>query len=99
MPVAAMPPSHAKVIEVPGSGDVSQEKPQLPATLVLRDGKEIAVSRYTIMGQYLYDSSQPRHTTRIPLDQLDLEATQRLNAQHGVAFQLPADSNEVMVRF
>ncbi len=99
MPVAGAPPSRAKVIEVPGSRDVAQEKPEAPATLVLRDGKEISVSRYTIMGQYLYDSSRPRHTTRIPLDQLDLEATQRLNAQHGVPFELPADNNEVMVRF
>ncbi len=96
---AAAPPAQPKMIEVPGSSDVAQERPDAPATLVLRDGKEISVSRYTIMGQYLYDSSRPRHTTRIPLDQLDLEATERLNAQNGVPFSLPADSNEVMVRF
>jgi hypothetical protein len=99
-PPAALPPAKAKVIEVPGSSDVAGDHAaEAPATLVLRDGKEITVSRYMIMGQYLYDSSRPRHTTRIPLDQLDLQATERLNAQHGVPFAIPADSSEVMVRF
>jgi hypothetical protein len=97
---APLPTSQPKIIEVPGSRDLTTDPAaDPPATLVLRDGKEVTVSRYTIMGQYLYDSSRPRHTTRVPLDQLDLKATERLNAQNGVPFALPTDSNEVMVRF
>lgn len=98
--LASLPPSQAKMIEVPVSANASEERgADVPATLVLRDGTEMTVRRYTIMGQYLYDSSRPRHTTRIPLDQLDLEATERVNAQNGVAFAVPTDNNEVVVRF
>jgi hypothetical protein len=89
----------AKMIEVPLP--VRAHAVALPpAVLVLHGGQQVEVSRYTILGAFLYDSSRPRQTSRIiPLQDLDLEATVRLNAARGIAFQLPVDSNEVVVRF
>ena len=95
---AAVPPAAAKVIEVPESGPHAAA-PTGPAILVMRDGRQMQVSRYTIMGDYLYVSSRPRQTSRIPLDSVDLEATVHQNALRGIPFRLPTDPGEVVVSF
>ena len=61
---------------------------QQPTTLVFRDGHQLEIQNYAISGGqvYNYSGKGPR---RIPLFDLDLDATRRVNDEHGVQFQLP----------
>jgi len=101
----APPPAPAvvaqpKMIEVPGSDTArTNSVPPSPVVIVMRDGQRRELTRYTITGAYLYDSSKALQTSRIPIDDLDLEATVHANAERGVPFSIPAQRNEVVVRF
>lgn len=66
-----------------------QPVPDQPNTvLVFRDGHELEVTNYAIVGSTLYDLSGGR-TRKVALAELDLAATVKQNDQHGVEFQLP----------
>jgi len=66
----------------------AEEKP--PATLlVYRDGHQIEVENYAIQGQTLWVFSN-QVTRRVPLADLDLAATERVNGERGVEFISPA---------
>jgi len=95
-------PAHVvepKLIEVPGSVEKARPQPTLPTVLVWRSGQREDVREYAISGAFLYDYSKPRASRRIPLDDLDLEATERANHERGVQFLIPASPGEVTVRF
>lgn len=62
-----------------------------PTTLVFKDGHKLEVGNYAIIGQTLFDMT-PGHARKVPLKELDLEATRRVNDDHGVTFQLPLSS-------
>jgi len=89
-----------KMIEVP-EADNGRAGPAVPppVVIVLRDGQRRELTRYTITGAYLYDSSKALQTSRIPIDDLDLEATVHANAERGIPFSVPSQRNEVVVRF
>lgn len=63
-------------------------EPQAPTTLVFRDGRQLEVLNYAIVGSTLYDLT-PGHPRKVALAELDLSATQKQNDDHGVTFQLP----------
>jgi hypothetical protein len=64
-----------------------EEKP--PATLlVYRDGHQVEVQDYAILGKTLWVFSN-QATRRVPLADLDLAATQRVNVERGVDFVSP----------
>jgi hypothetical protein len=69
----------------------ADETPQEPTVLVFRDGHQIEVSNYAIVGVTLFDLT-PGHARRVALADLDLEATQKRNDDRGVVFVLPASS-------
>ena len=56
--------------------------------LVFKDGHQIEVGNYAIVGQTLFDLT-PGHSRRIAIADLDLDATQKKNDERGVSFQLP----------
>ena len=65
-----------------------EEKP--PTTvLVYRDGRQIEVEDYAISGQTLWVFSN-QLTRRVPLADLDLAATERVNEERGVEFVSPS---------
>lgn len=64
------------------------ESPQDPTTLVFKDGRQVEVGNYAIVGRVLYDLT-PGHPRKIALTDLDLPATEKQNDIHGVSFQLP----------
>lgn len=74
-----------------------------PALLVFRDGHQEEVERYVVQGNVLYISSDywstGSWTRKIPISELDLPETAKLNATRGSSFSLPTKSNEVVVRF
>ena len=70
------------------AADPPREAPQVPTTLVFKDGRRLDVENYAIVGQTLYDLT-PGHVRKVALASLDLDATEKLNDDRGVVFQLP----------
>jgi hypothetical protein len=64
------------------------EPPREPTLLVFKDGHQLEVGNYAIVGTTLFDLS-PGHTRKVLLADLDLAATQRQNDDRGVTFQIP----------
>lgn len=64
------------------------DPPPVPTTLIFKDGHQLEVENYAIVGQTLYDLT-PGHPRKIALVDLDLPATQKQNNDHGITFDLP----------
>jgi hypothetical protein len=62
------------------------DQPQ--TTLVFKDGQQLDVENYAIVGNTLYDLT-PGHRRKIALAELDLNATAKENDGRGIDFQLP----------
>ena len=62
--------------------------PQPKTVLVFKDGHQVELANYAIVGSTLYDLSQGR-TKKIALAELDLPATVKQNDDRGLNFQLP----------
>jgi hypothetical protein len=67
------------------------QAPQAPTTFVFKDGHRLVVGNYAIVGATIFDLT-PGHPRKTALADLDLEATQKENEDHGVSFQLPVNS-------
>ncbi len=66
-----------------------QEVADQPRTvLVFKDGHELEIANYAIVGATLYDLSDGR-TRKVALAELDLQATVKQNDARGVDFELP----------
>ena len=61
---------------------------QDPTVLVFRDGHKQEIRNYAIVGQMLWDFGA-KGTHKIPLSDLDLDTTRKLNDERGVDFVLP----------
>lgn len=61
---------------------------QEPTLLVFRDGHQQEIRNYAIVGQMLWDFGA-KGTHKIPLSDLDLDSTRKLNDERGVDFVLP----------
>jgi hypothetical protein len=61
---------------------------QDPTVLVFRDGHKQEIRNYAIVGQMLWDFGA-KGTHKIPLADLDLDTTRKLNDERGVDFVLP----------
>ena len=86
------------------TGEASQPPAKLlPAVLVFRDGHQEEVARYVVQGDSLYTSADywriGSWTRRIPIAELDVPASVKLNAARGGNFSLPTRPYEVVVRF
>jgi hypothetical protein len=73
----------------PDSAGSQPAQPQEPSVLVFRDGHQLEVQNYAIVGDFLYDFT-PGHARKVPLSQLDLPATVKANDDRGLDFTLPA---------
>lgn len=62
--------------------------PQEPTRLVFKDGHQLEVGNYAIVGDTLFDLT-PGHVRKVALADLDLDATRKQNDDHGVTFQIP----------
>jgi hypothetical protein len=88
-PVRDPIPAHAHRDEAQAVADPpAPEPPQEPTLLAFKDGRKLEVGNYAIVGQTLFDLT-PGHARKVALADLDLDATQRLNDDRGVTFQLP----------
>jgi hypothetical protein len=59
-----------------------------PTVLVFRDQHTQDVQNYAIVGETLWTFA-PQKTQKIPLDDLDLPATRKVNDERGVTFRIP----------
>ena len=73
-----------------------------PAELVFRDGHTEQIRKYVIAGNTLVTAgdywSTGAWTRRIPIADLNVPETLRLNRQRGTGFSLPSRAGEVMMR-
>jgi hypothetical protein len=85
-PVKNVPPAHDSAATASDTPD--PEPAPEPTVLVFKDGHQLQVGNYAIVSQILYDLT-PGHPRKVALADLDLEATQKQNEEHGIIFQLP----------
>jgi hypothetical protein len=78
-------PAHAQAQEGPS------EPQRIPSTLIFKDGHELEIENYAVVGQTLYDLT-PGDSRKIALEDLDLRATQKQNDARGVTFELPSSA-------
>jgi len=62
-----------------------------PTVLVFKDGHQLEIQNYAVVSQTLYDLT-PGHRRKIALAELDLPATEKLNDDRGVVFELPSSA-------
>ena len=56
--------------------------------LVFKDGRQLEVQNYAIVGDTLVDLTEG-HRRKVPLTDLDVEATSKQNDDRGIDFRLP----------
>jgi hypothetical protein len=84
-------PSHprAETEEAPAPPPAETPVPDQPQTLlVFKDGHQLEVQNYAVIGDTLYDLTPGRHR-KIPLAELDLASTAKQNDDRGIDFRLP----------
>ena len=75
--------------QVASNSNEQQPAPVAPPTvLVFKDGHQVEVANYAIVGATLFDLT-PGHPRRVALSELDINATQKQNDDRGVDFKLP----------
>jgi len=89
-PVSTVPRPHAKPVADADPAD-PEPAPQ-PTLLVFKDGRQLEVANYAIVGANLFDLT-PGHRRLVALADLDLDATRKHNDDRGVIFQLPLQAN------
>ncbi|HLK34289.1 MAG TPA: hypothetical protein VKT29_14440 [Terriglobales bacterium] len=93
VPAPPMTPEQPQVTAPPADSSVAAQpaRPQPTSVLVFRDGHQLEVENYAIVGDMLYDFT-PGHPRKVPLSQLDLDATVKANDDRGVDFVLPSSA-------
>jgi len=85
-PAANTSPAHRLAQTQPGAGYSADAAPadSSPTTLIFKDGHQIEVGNYAIVGHTLYDLT-PGHSNKVALTDIDLDATKK---QNGPDFEL-----------
>ena len=91
-------PLPAQVIEIPNVSKPADVKP-MPATIfVLTNGEKVEAQRYLLTASSLSITMQ-RNQRTIPVQMLDLDATEAANRDRGIDLRIPNDRNEISLRF
>jgi hypothetical protein len=88
-PATAQTASNSNSNSNSNSEEPKPEPAAPPTVLVFKDGHQVEVANYAIVGATLFDLT-PGHPRRVPISDLDLNATQKQNDDRGVDFRLPA---------
>jgi len=78
----------------PAAAAAAEDEPvsnQPDTVLVFKDGHQLEVANYAIVGTTLFDLSGG-HSHKIPLSELNLTSTTKENDDRGIDFQFPAGS-------
>jgi len=91
-------PLPAQVIEIPNVSKPADVKP-VPATIfILTTGEKVEAQRYLLTASSLSVTVQ-RNQRTIPVQMLDLDATEAANRDRGIELRIPNDRNEISLRF
>lgn len=90
-PVDSGPAHESQESEADTNASISAEAPSDPTILVFKDGHQLEIENYAVISQTLYDLT-PGHRRKIALAELDLPATEKLNDDRGVVFELPSSA-------
>ncbi len=107
IPQSTKPDSAKASATTPGYAELPVAAPPLPAlppaVIVFWDGHTEEVAKYMIQGETLFTYadywSTGSWTRKIPLSDVDIPASLKLNRERGTKFTLPSGPNEVMIRF
>src|SRR5512146_62219 len=75
----------------PATSAPGSEENETRTVLVFKDGHQMEVANYAIMGSNLYLFAGDHR--KIPLSDLDLDATVKVNEERGTDFRVPAPQN------
>ncbi len=78
----------ASRLQAPPPAPPAEEKPGPTTILVFRDGHQQEIQNYAILGDRLIVLNE-QLAKKIPLAELDLDATVKVNEDRGVEFKLP----------
>lgn len=93
-PVRDVPAAHqSQAAPENPAGDQSAAPPQESTVLVFKDGRQLEVGNYAIVGSTLFDLT-PGHSRKVALADLNLDATRQQNDDRGVIFRLPPTAVE-----
>ena len=77
-----------------GSISPSTSSPEQSLTVIFKSDRDpVKVRNYMMTAKVLTDLDS-QHYEQIPMDQIDLAATQRVNSTVGVEFQIPSASRD-----
>jgi hypothetical protein len=79
----------ASIQQQPAPVPPPDTRPAVPTTLIFRDGRRMSIQNYAIVGQTLWVLDE-QQSTKIPLSELDVEATRAENRGQGIRFPAPA---------
>ncbi|HXZ40003.1 MAG TPA: hypothetical protein VEG68_04635 [Terriglobales bacterium] len=82
-------PDESASVAPPREAAPAPDQPQ--TVLVFKDGHQLEVENYAIVGSTLYDLTEGRRH-KIPLSDLDLDTTTKQNEERGIDFQVPSGS-------
>jgi hypothetical protein len=71
------------------AGSTPASEPEPATILVFRDGHQLEIGNYAIVGDTLYNLAGSYKTHKILLADLDLDKTAKLNEERGYEFRLP----------
>ena len=97
-PVAPQPVPEPKVIEIPAAANQAPAKPAPATVFILSNGERLETKRFLLRANDVSLTIERRQRT-IPLDQVDLDATITANRDRGITLEVPADPNEISLRF
>ncbi len=84
------PPAPERQAEVSAAAPPPEDAAEpTPTVLVFKDGHQLEVENYAIVGATLYDLTEG-HRRKVALSDLDLTATAKQNDDRGIDFHLPA---------
>jgi hypothetical protein len=82
------PPEPASVASAEPAPLPEPARDQPSTVLVFKDGRQLEVQNYAIVGNTLVDMTDGHHK-KVPLEQIDVEATSKQNDDRGIDFRLP----------
>ncbi len=77
-----------------GSAISSAPAPGQPLTVFFKDGRAPVTVQNYMLTTKVFTDLDPQHYAQIPLDQIDLAATQQANSAAGVDFQVPGAASD-----
>jgi hypothetical protein len=93
------PPEGPKLIEVPQTkGSATATKPERPTLFVFANGERLEARRYTLTASSL-QVEIGRQQRRIPLSEINVDATIAANRERGIDLEFPTGRNEIFLGF